>query len=301
MQGKHNSAIRYWMAWLYREWLRHRIRKLVHWASLKNPEPGCTAIIGMCSRLSDVVAANLLCLHRSRWPALKRVLIVVDAVRDGPLEKMEIKVKEICTHLDVEFFYYSKDQMKLANELQLPFVYSWLSWCSAIQRVTTEHILIHDYDALIVGNTLQHRYNEFVSSKSKIQGVAWYDVNGLLATDRLATTFEAFVDTTWLRSMPPIARFNKMARKGDRSVDYDTLLAAQDRELLPEQRTMVPMNLAELIHPSQMIHQYVPPPSATTTTLLLHTDDSVFSVPEWQKGRDAQCHGCVASTAPFKR
>jgi hypothetical protein len=256
MRGKHTNPIKHWMAWFYREWLRRRIRGLVSWTALANPQPGCTAIIGMCSRLPDVLAANLVCLHKSRWSGLRKIVIAVDTPRTEAFANIEARAKSICAEVELEFVYYSQYQSRAAERLQLPFVYSWLSWCLALAKVTTQHVLIHDYDALVVGRTLRNRYLEFVASRSKIQGVSWYNGNGVELADRLATTFEAFVDTAWLRAMHPVALFNKMALKGGRSIDYDTLLDIQDRLLLREQRTMVPMNLDELVHPSQMIHQY---------------------------------------------
>jgi hypothetical protein len=116
--------------------------------------------------------------------------------------------------------------------------------------------LIHDYDALVFGGTLRRRYEEFVKSGAAIQGVSWYAVNGLVSNDRLATTFEAFAQVPWLRSLPPVSLFNKIGIKDGRSIDYDTTLYIQDRLLRPEQRTCMPMDLEELVHPSQMIHQY---------------------------------------------
>jgi hypothetical protein len=256
MRGKHTSPIKHWMAWLYRAWLRRRIRGLVSWTLLTDPEPGCTAIIGMCSRLPDVMAANLLCLYKSRWPALKRIVIAVDTVHSESFAEIEANARAICPTLEVDFIYYTEHQFQIAGQLQLPYVYAWLSWCLALATVTTEHALIHDYDALILGTILGYRYKKFVTSKSKIQGVSWYNGNGVLATDCLATTFEAFLETAWWRTMHPLALFNKMELREGRSIDYDTFLHVQDRQLAPDQRTMVPMNLDEMVHPSQMIHQY---------------------------------------------
>lgn len=256
MHGKHTNQLKHWTAWVYREILRARIRRLVHWKPLTHPGPGCTAIIGMCSRLPDVMAANLRCLHQSRWPQLKKIVIAVDTVRTDAHALVESDARANCPAIAVEFVYYSAAQSQAADRVQLPFVYSWLSWCLAIRQVTTRHVLIHDYDALILGPTLRQRYEEFVASAATVQGISWYDSNGVLPSDRLATTFETFVDATWLRSLPPIALFNKMRVKHGRSIDFDTSLDAQDRMLPEAKRTIVPMKLDEMVHPSQMIHQY---------------------------------------------
>ena len=256
MQGKHKNQLSHWVAWVNREILRARIRGLIDWEPLARPEPGCTAIVGMCSRLPDVMAANLRCLHQSRWPELKKIVIAVDTVRSSMSSQIEADARAYCPSLDVEFVYYSEAQSSTANRVHLPFVYSWLSWCLALRQVTTRHVLIHDYDALALGPTLGQRYEQFVRSGATVQGIKWYEGNGIEPADRLATTFETFVDTVWLRSLKPISLFNKMRLKQGRSIDFDTSLDAQDRLLPERQRTIVPMNLDEMVHPSQMIHQY---------------------------------------------
>lgn len=78
MQGKHKSIYRYVVGWIYREFTRQRLKNIVQWTPISNPEAGCTAIIGMCSRLPNVINANLRCLHESRWSALKKIIIAID-------------------------------------------------------------------------------------------------------------------------------------------------------------------------------------------------------------------------------
>ena len=255
MQGKHSSIFKHAAAWLYRERVRRQLSPLVSWRPLDAPEPGCTAIIGMCSRLPRVLGANLRCLIAARWPELRCIIIAVDATREAfPLDANEL----MATYpgIDIKVVHYSDEQSRFAEDIKLPFVYSWMSWSIALAEVQTRDVLIHDYDALVFGETLRRRYEEFVRSDAAIQGVSWYAVNGLTAADRLATTFEAFANVPWLRSLPPVSLFNKIGIKDGRSIDYDTTLHIQDRLLRPEQRTCMPMDLDELVHPSQMIHQY---------------------------------------------
>ena len=114
-------------------------------------------------------------------------------------------------------------------------------------------MLFHDYDALVFGHALAERYNTFVTSGAKVQGVSWYQGNGIETKDHLATTFEAFMDTTWLRSSKPLALFNKVRSVQGRSIDFDTTLDLQHRTLVLSERAIVPMCLPELVHPSQMI------------------------------------------------
>ncbi|MEO8296716.1 MAG: hypothetical protein ABI574_02820 [Burkholderiales bacterium] len=257
MQGKHANALIHFAATVRREWLREQIAGLVTWRPLQDPDDGCTAVIGMAARLPDILHANLRCLYNSRWPTLKRVIVTLDTTEAlSPRHINQAALSQAYPEWDITVLHYSRRQSEAAERLKLPYLYSWMSWCIALSQVTTRHVLIHDYDALVVGPALANRYRRFVSDGAAIQGIKWYESNGLQAEDRLATTFEAFVDTAWLRAHKPIRLFNKMFLKGSRSVDYDTTLAVQDYSLSPLQRTIEPMNEADLVHPSQMIHQY---------------------------------------------
>ena len=255
MRGKYRNPLGYAAAWLVRERLRRRLEDLVDWTPLTEPRPGCTAVVGMCSRLPDVLAANLRCLASS-WPDLPQVIVAVDAPGLADQSRIERGAAAVLGRIPVRFVYYAAAQAEVAERLKLPYVYSWLSWCLAIGQVQTEHILIHDYDALVLGDSLRQRYERFRASRAVVQGISWYASNGLVVDDRLATTFEQFVCSRWLRSLAPIELFNKVRRLQGRTVDLDTTLDAQDRLLSPAQREIQPMDLEQLVHPSQMIHQY---------------------------------------------
>lgn len=256
MRGKHKNPLIHALAVVSRERLRRRIAGAVNWKPLDAPEPGCTAIVGVCSRLPGVLAATMRCLNMSRWPELRRVILAVDCTSETFPAHIRQAVEQAYPELHIDFIFYSADQAMLTAKLELPFVYSWMSWCIALADTRTEHVLIHDYDALVLGPTLASRYCAFVGSGAKIQGISWYKSNGIEETDRLATTFEAFVDASWLRSFQPIMLFNKLRVIHGRSIDMDTTLDIQQRNLAGNQRTVMPMDLAELVHPSQMVHQY---------------------------------------------
>lgn len=255
--GKYKNELLYLANWFAREVLRFRLKKLVTWNNKFDYVDGCTVVLGMCSKLPDVLMANLTCLNRAKWPEMSSVIISVDASEIKNQKQIENSVKQELKNLDVKFVYYTKEQSTLANKLQLPFVFSWLSWCNAIKLVKTRDILIHDYDALILSGALSRRYYSFLASSAKVQGISWYASNGLIADDRLATTFEMFVKTDWIKSFNPINLFNKNTIIGGRrSVDFDTTLLAQYLSLNEQERQIVPMSQEDLMHPSQMIHQY---------------------------------------------
>ncbi len=254
--GKYGSRGAYALARLQRSLLRALLAPIVRWGGPEALAPGCTAVIGMCSRLPDVMAANATCLRAARWPELAGVVIAVDGRRGCLPAGLEERVRACLGDLPCEFHYYGPLQSRIAEALRLPYVYSWLSWSIALAHVRTETVLIHDYDALLLGSAMRQRYDTFRASRALVQGVRWYKSNGIRDEDRLATTFEAFVDTRWLRRFAPIRMFNQIGRLGGRSVDFDTLLELQARDAPREARTVCPMAEDELTHPSQMIHQY---------------------------------------------
>jgi hypothetical protein len=256
MKGKYSNTLRYIAAKIYRNIIRWRIAGLVSWKPHTPSEEGCTAIIGMCSRLPSVLAANLECLQAGKWHSLKAVLVAVDNLEASLPERFESGMKTRFPELNLHFLYYSPEQFALTERLKLPYIYSWLSWCICLAHVRTRHVLIHDYDALLLGSALGQRYARFVESGAKVQGIAWYEANGVRPEHRLATTFEAFVDAQWVRSFEPVMLFNKIRFRKGRSVDYDTLLDLQENWLDEGEREIYPMGIDDLVHPSQMIHQY---------------------------------------------
>ncbi len=258
MQGKYDTWVQFILAKIYRYYIRTQIQDLVRWQTVeKNQlEDGCTALIGMCSRLPQVLKGNILCLYSQRWSALKRIFIVVDNKKGCLSDDFQRQIMEMCPELEVCFFYYNEEQYQLSQKLQLPYIFSWLSWCIGISNIKTKTVLLHDYDALILNNHLENRYQEFIESEVKIQGISCYKNNGFQRKDFLATTFEAFIDVAWVKSFRPIQLFNDIDIYQNRSVDYDTLLYLQARQTDRLERQITPVKEDDLVHPTQMIHQY---------------------------------------------
>jgi len=255
---KYTNPLRYYIAKTQKDFKRARIAKLFSWQPLSELEDGCTAIIGMCSRMPYVLGANLRCLNRYKFDALKYVLITVDAEKGALADGFEANILQQYPDLNITFLYYSAKQAKVSSTISDPYIYSWMSWGTCLNNVRTKHVLIHDYDALVLSKAaLERRYQDFVESQAVIQGIMWYKSNGFIEEDRLATTFEAFMDVEWVRSFPPIKGYNKVGKLKGRRVDYDTYLDIQANHTPPEKRTIMPMTAEELVHPSQMITQYM--------------------------------------------
>ena len=110
MKGKYTNRIVHALANARREMLRSRIQHLVEWEPLSQPEEGCTAIIAVCSKLPDVLIANLRCLSSSRWPNLKRVILVFDCIRGSYRDESEQNIVNAFQELTIDFFYYAPRQ-----------------------------------------------------------------------------------------------------------------------------------------------------------------------------------------------
>jgi len=255
---KYKTYLPFLIAKVHKDIKRYRISKLFSWEPLPSLESGCTAIIAMCSRIPYVLGANLDCLNRSQWKELKEVIITVDAEKGALPDGFEDEIIQKFPQLKITFFYYNHQQAELSAKISDPFIYSWLSWAICFNHVRTKTVLIHDYDALLLSSSaLEKRYHAFLESGAKIQGITWYKTNGFVTEDHLATTFEAFADVNWIRSFPPIKGYNKVAIFKGRKVDYDTYLDIQANHTPENQRTMIPMSLNEVVHPSQMITYYM--------------------------------------------
>lgn len=255
---KYKTYPHFLFAKVYKDLKRYQISKLVSWEPLPPLEEGCTAIIGMCSRLPYILGANLYCLNNSQWEDLKEVIITVDAEEGALPEGFEDEIVRRFPRLNVTFLYYNRQQAEFTAKISDPFIYSWLSWAICLNHVRTKTVLIHDYDALVLGrNALKKRYNAFLESGAKIQGIVWYKGNGFVAADQITTTFEAFIDPNWIRSFPPIMGYNKVGLFKGRKVDYDTYLDIIANHTPASHNTMIPMSEEELVHPSQMITQYM--------------------------------------------
>lgn len=219
-------------------------------------EVGCTVIIGMASRLPYVLIANLICLSSIDWTELKKVNIAVDTTKGALPKKFEEHVKNKFPSLNIDFFYYNFLQAFLSEKFKLPYIFSWLSWCIGINNARTNCIFLHDYDALVFGKSISIRYDRFKENRSIFQGIAFYNNNGIVLEDRIATTFEAFIDLKWCLSLKPIDIFNKVGKIKGRYVDFDTFLYAQSRLPIKGSIAVEHMDSHDLVHPTQMIHQY---------------------------------------------
>jgi hypothetical protein len=256
---KYKSYVHFLLAKVYKDFRRYQISKLISWDTPAPIESGCTVVIAMCSRIPYILPGVLECLWSCRWEELKEVIVVVDAEPGSLPTGFEGEIKQKLPQLKLTFLYYNHQQAKYTTKVGDPFIYAWLSWTIGFNYARTKTVFIQDYDALVLSREiLGKRYQAFIESGAKIQGIRWFDGTvGLMIEDHLATTFEAFVDVNWIRSFPPVIGYHKIGRLKGRQVCYDMYDDIQANHTPENQRTIMPMPEEDLAHTSEMIVQYM--------------------------------------------
>ncbi len=255
MRGKYSNWFSYQAARLRRAPMVAKLRGLVEWEPLTNPEEGYTVVIGCMAALPDVAVMNLNLIQRMRTTSLRRVILVFDRpvsqMPEGLLERIESARGEI----PVTVLNYSEHQYDVARSIQWGWVYAWMSWTTGIAHATTRHVLLHDLDAMPVNpDFFERRYQLAKNSGRDFFGIRWYKGNGIEPEDQLTTTFEMVLDAQTIRAKTrPIDGFNDIRVHKGRSVDLDTFLGSQ---IVVGNSGEAPIDEGDMVHPSQMICQY---------------------------------------------
>jgi len=255
MQGKYSNILIFAAAFLKRQRLRLAIAKAVSWSKLTTAQEGYTAIVGCKHEMLLVANVTISLLVCQKSPNLRKIILVVDSVTTPELLSKAAKVAGSAGSIPIEVLFYTSAQHALARSFQLPYLYSWLSWCIGISAAGTTHIMLQDLDAfLLADDILEDRYVAMVNQQLSYFGDSAYNANGILATDGLVTTWELFIDLPFLReAFEPIDLFNRVGFHGGRSVDYDTLLWCQTQKGKSGHSLI---DRVKMVHPSQVVSQY---------------------------------------------
>lgn len=255
--GKYTTNTRYWAAKLRRFAVRLAISPLVEWKPLLHPNDGYTMIVGVNPGLLGMLDANLRLLARQDLSLMRQLIIVVGTSRSRvEASRIETRLKAEFPTLPLTFLYYTPVQYRIAASIRWAWVYSWLSWCIGIAEAKTRYVILHDFDALLIRRDLLiNRYRSMLDHQVQYVGVRAYEGNGVLAQDELVTTFELMFDAQFVRKQfEPLDLFNHVTMYQGRTVDFDTFLYAQS---MSGAGTIVPIEQTEMVHPSQMICQFV--------------------------------------------
>lgn len=232
------------------------IAPLARWSPMESPEPGYTLLIGCNRKLGPMLLANLRLLARQKRENLKEVILAIDGTREELGAQIESRASEVAPGLPIRFVHYTPAQIRVTRMIDWGWVYAWLSWCVGISRCRTRYAMLHDFDALLLNpDVLEHRYREIQSRKVEYLGIGYHAGGGVSPEDKLVRTFELMFDAQFVRSrFRPIQLFNTMRTVKGRKVEFDTFLNAQH---LAGTTDVIPLPEEEMVHPSQMICQFV--------------------------------------------
>lgn len=255
MEGKYTSATKYWLTKARRAGLRAMLRPLLSWRPLDEPEDGYSAIIGCASGLAPLLLTNLRMLARQQSPNLRKVLVIWDRRPTPQTEEVSAQARREYGRLPLEFVHYTPAQARVLAAVGWGWCYSWLSWSIGIAAARTRYALLHDFDAMLIRpDILEERYEAIRQRQDQYVGIRNYLGNGVYECDGLVTTFELVFDVSFVRErFQPIDLFNHVTVYKGRMVDFDTFLYAQSQA---GRTSVLPIAVADMVHPSQMICQY---------------------------------------------
>jgi len=256
MDGKYSRWTTYMLARGRRMVLRRLIALLVHWQPQPTHREGYSLIIGCRGELMPVLHANLLCLRQLDLRHLAELIIVLDCQEHQESPAAEEAVRQGFPERPVRFVYHSPMQYRLVRLLQIPWINCWLSWCLGIAVTEARYAFLHDLDALLLTpDFLELRYQAIRQRGLQYLGFLPYSTNGLVSEDGLASTMELVFDVDFVRStFRPIDLANRVGQFQGRAVDFDIFLHAQ---AMRGRRDILPAGIETIVHPSQMICQYV--------------------------------------------
>lgn len=251
-----HTILQYTRKLLARRAMSAAIAPLVSWQPLTNPQPGYTVLVGCNRNLGGLLMANLAALARQERTNLREVILTIDGSEEEVGFNVAERAKAVAPGLPVRVIHYTEAQRTVSRKIDWGWVYAWLSWCVGIAHTTTRYAMLHDFDALLLRpDVLEERYREIQARNVEYLGIAYHAGGGTKESDRLCRTFELMFDAQFVRANnKPIDLFNTMRWMGGRRVEFDTFLNAQH---LAGTRDIIPLPEAHMVHPSQMICQFV--------------------------------------------
>ena len=232
------------------------IAPLISWEPMREPESGYSLLIGCNRNLGPMLLANLRLLTRQKRTNCKEVILAIDGSPDELGAKIIERAKAISGDMPIRFVHYNAKQISITRMVDWGWIYAWLSWSIGIRECKTRYAMLHDFDALLLNpNALEDRYLQVQQRGVEFLGIANHTGGGVVEDDKLVRTFELIFDCSFVRrTFKPIELFNTMKSIAGRRVEFDTFLNAQHRA---GTTSVMPLAEEEMVHPSQMICQYV--------------------------------------------
>jgi len=206
--------------------------------------------------LAEVVLANLSALERCELAAAREIILVFDCELQSVPEEVKKAATRLARRVPTRILGYSPWQLHVARKIDWGWVYAWLSWCIGIGAAGTRRVQLHDLDALALDSKFFDRLHAHAEQeKLQFLGVHYYEGSGVTRAMRLPMTFELSLDAAWLRAtFHPVDVFNKLRIVDGRVIDFDTMLWL---EWQTPARSVLPISETQILHPSQMICNYI--------------------------------------------
>ncbi len=257
MTTKYATALQFHWARAYRALIRLAISGLVRWRDVPRDLDRYTIVLGCHSGLGEMLPGNLACLARQDLSHLAETLLVFDSPGGPRLQKIQREIAGQFPALRCRVLLYSPLQRWVTRGIGWAWVNCWLSWCLGISASRTRWVMLHDFDAMLVDSQfIEKRFRAVRDQPCEFLGIRYYDnpSTGLHPADELVGTIELLLDAGFMtRTFRPIDIFNHVTAFAGRRVEFDTFLWAQSRA---GRKQVIPVELDDLVHPSQMICHY---------------------------------------------
>lgn len=254
-KGKYGNPLVYRLAKLRRDHMRRRLAPLVSWSDHPLADDAYTLVVGCRHDLKPMARALCRFLQAQQRDHQAQTILVFDTTRDAEIDAFERQITADFPELNVVVDCYSPEQLAVAEDYRLPWVYCWLSWAIAFRRAATRYVLIQDLDAYLLDRgILERSFSRIRDEGAQFLGDQFYHYNGLTEEDRCLATWELMFDLAYVRErFPPIDLFHRVGRVGARRVDFDIMLYAQ---LQGGKRVKAPLDRDGFVHPAQTVHEF---------------------------------------------
>lgn len=260
MSDKYRNPLKFALYRMRFARIRRALEPIASWLPLPAPDDGYSVIIGCSVDLVPILRANLQMLAGQRRENLRSVILVFDRTAAEAQRQVESDLRaRFGQSLPLEFVYYTPEQDRVMRRYDWGWTYCWLNWVLGLGACRTKYALIHDLDAMLVRpDVLEERYAAARDAGAQFCGSAYYHSNGIVEGDRLLTTFEMVCDVEYLRrSFRPVDFFNLPAKWKGRRVEFDTFLWPQAFGPPDARSLLLPIDVRDMVHPSQMICQFI--------------------------------------------
>lgn len=258
---KYATWPRYYGALATRAALRGLLRLTAYWRPLSEPAEGYTVVVGVPWQLWPLVDIPLRSLQRAARRHCCEVLLAVDTTIPAFQKAyggtaLEEKLAEFAD-VHPRALFYNPLQQLISRMIRWNWVDCWLTWSLGVAEAGTRHVLLHDFDAVVIDPAFLDRHY----LKARDEGLAFL---GICADpcyegyhgQTVLMTIELLADAAALRSrFAPVDLFNRVRMWDGARIECDIFRDVQLR--MGTERSAVHATPGmQIVHPTQMVSQW---------------------------------------------